>query len=536
MPLEGGGRHVVVMGELAAKIELEASASPFVIGRSPDCHLVLPKHEGDGAPVSRWHCHLYQDKGRKGEPGGWRIADGSPGPVEGSAGPRPSAGGTHLNGLRLRGPEPVGNGDVLQAGPWRFELVLSSAQTIELLDAFRDSGRRTALSVTSTDPRLGLKFGQLHDLVRSLAQTPSFEDSLETILSHACETIAPAEVAAVLEAAGPRGFRVRMAWRKGLGKVANFRFSEALLNSLPPEQSFLLQPRLAERSASQDLNDISSGLLLPLWGKGARVGVLYLDNRRSGTAFTEEDLYSASALAGVISLQLALQRQAELARIEESMARYFAPDVVQRIVESSAGGLARGMEASERNVTVLFVDLEGFASWGHSRTPREIADFLNPYLETAALRIQGCGGHVNKFIGDSVLGIFGALPGDLEALNPARAAAQAVRAAMELPGFWQAEATRRGLPALRVRIGVDSGKSVVGNIGYAGRLEYSVVGDVVNSAARLEKLAPPDRAAVSERTRILAESYFDFEDLGDREVRGLGKMRVFSPVRALRAL
>ncbi|MEK7357046.1 MAG: hypothetical protein AAB250_11395, partial [Bdellovibrionota bacterium] len=93
-------------------------------------------------------------------------------------------------------------------------------------------------------------------------------------------------------------------------------------------------------------------------------GVLYLDNRRNGRTFTEGDLYLGSALASLISLQLALEKQAALARVEENMARYFAPDVVERIVEQSVGSGQVGLDVQERAVTVLFGDMEGFTGAG----------------------------------------------------------------------------------------------------------------------------------------------------------------------------
>jgi len=260
------------------------------------------------------------------------------------------------------------------------------------------------------------------------------------------------------------------------------------------------------------------------------LGVFYMDNRRNGHTFTESDLYLGSAIASLISLQLTLEAQAKITRIEENMARYFAPDVVDRIVEQSADGTVIGLEVQERDVTVLFVDMEAFTEMSRSKTPREISEILNPYLETVALVIQREGGHVNKFIGDAVMGIFGAQPGETDQ-DPARYAAQAVRAALKIPETWAAEAEKRRLPAPRVRIGINSGRAVVGNIGYSARLEYSVLGDTVNVASRFEKLAPPNFAAVSEATRALTIDLFEYESLGVKEIKGVGKLEAFKPLR-----
>lgn len=500
------------------------SAFPFLIGRARDCHLVLPESEELRALTSRWHCHLLLQDGAP------HVVDGSLGPVPGSAAPKPSNTGTRVNGRLIAGPTPLKDGDELEVGPWRFRVrdrEASDASSDILSDVLQGETRL----VDAADPKLREKFGRLHELVQSLARTPDIEQSLRALLAHATERIPAAEVAAVL-LAGPAGeFRVRLAWEKSSGQAHGFRFSSALLRDLPPEQTFLLRSRLKDRSESQSVHDISSGLLLPLWGKGERLGVFYLDNRRNGKTFTEEDLYLGSALSSLISLQLSLERSAQLSRAEENMARYFSPDVVRRIVELSEGGQPVGLEVQERDVSVLFVDMEGFTAMSRNRTPREISEILNPYFETVAGVIQRSGGHVNKFIGDAVMGIFGAQPGESTS-PPARYAEQAVGAALRIPGAWLETAQRLGLPSLRLRVGVNSGRVVVGNIGYAARLEYSVLGDTVNVASRLEKLAPPGGAMVGEQTRLLAGDRFEFREAGEQEIRGVGKMRLFVPLRA----
>ncbi len=506
------------------------SAFPFIIGRSRDCHLVLPDDEALRSTTSRWHCHIIE---RDGEP---HLVDGSLQPAVETGLTKPSIIGTVINGLRISAPAPLRHQDLIAIGPWLFRVraaATAEEEPLEGEDISRDLSQGEGRRVDAADPKLREKFGRLHELVRRLAQTPEIEDSLTTLLSYATGKITAAEVAAILLSDSKTGFHTRLAWEKNLGKTRDFRFSSSLLASLPPEQSFLLKTRLKDRSESQSVQDISSGLLLPLWGKGERLGVFYLDNRRNGKTFTEEDLYLGSAVASLISLQLSLERAAGLARTEENMARYFSPDVVQRIVEQSEGGRPVGLEVQERDVSVLFVDMEGFTALSRAKTPREISELLNPYFETMSRAIQEAGGHVNKFIGDAVMGIFGAQPGETENA-PARYAEQAIWAALVIPKAWAETAARLRLNALRLRIGINSGRAVVGNIGCAARLEYSVLGDTVNIASRLENLAPPGRACVSEQTRALVSDLFEFEDLGEQDIKGVGAMRLYSPLRARR--
>lgn len=529
-PAGSADRWRLVPDSTSGAKTVEVKEAPFVIGRSEDCHLILPEGQQLRALTSRWHCHLTLDGGV------WRVRDGSLSPMPDTGKPKPSITGTRINGRKIPEAAELKHGDLLEIGPWQLEVRLEDKpvpKTVDAGDILQDVAKGEARKVDAADPKLREKFGQLHELVHRLAQIPDIEESLTALLSYATNKITAAEVAAILLAHPDGSFEARTAWEKNLGRMPDFRFSSSLLESLPPDQAFLLQSKLKDRSVSQSVHDISSGLLLPLWGKGERLGIFYLDNRRTGSTFTEEDLYLASAISSLASLQLTLERQAKLARVEENMARYFAPDVVQRIVELSASDGLVGLDVQERNVTVLFVDMEAFTAMARTKTPREISEILNPYLETVARCIQVEGGHVNKFIGDAVMGIFGAQPGQKES-DPPSYAAQAVRAGLAIPDAWKNEAARRKLPASRLRIGINSGRAVVGNIGYSARLEYSVLGDTVNIASRLEKLAPPNRAAVSQATRELVHELFEFEDAGEKDVRGVGKLRVFLPARPTR--
>jgi adenylate cyclase len=523
-----GERWRLLPEDASAPPVIENEKAPFVIGRSEDCDLVLPEGERYRAGTSRWHCCLLNEGSE------WSVRDGSLAPLPDTGRPKPSISGTLVNGRRISSPTILKHGDSIEVGPWRFEILFSDAEPASSLDAgdiLKDVAAGEGRKVDAADPKLKETFGQLHELVQRLAQIPSIEESLTALLSYTTNKIEAAEVASILITHPEGGFDVRLAWQKNLGRVPDFRFSASLLQSLPPDQSFLLESKMHNESESMRVQDISSGLLLPLWGKGERLGVFYMDNRRSGHTFTESDLYLGSAIASLVSLQLTLEEQAKITRIEENMARYFAPDVVDRIIEQSEGGAAIGLEVQEKDVTVLFVDMEAFTEMSRSKTPGEISEILNPYLETVASVIQAEGGHVNKFIGDAVMGIFGAQPGD-DSQDPARCAAQAVRAALKIPGAWAAEAQKRHLPKTRVRIGINSGRAVVGNIGYSARLEYSVLGDAVNVASRFEKLAPPNAAAVSEATRALTAEVFEYESLGQKEIKGVGTLEAFKPLRA----
>ncbi len=147
---------------------------------------------------------------------------------------------------------------------------------------------------------------------------------------------------------------------------------------------------------------------------------------------------------------------------------------------------AESFTAKEREVTVLFTDIIGFTSIGHRLGPAALARFLNRHFEILGEAIHAEGGTIDKYIGDSVMAFWGAptAQGDH--------AERAARAAVEIGRSLRADNARRkrkGLNPVRVRIGIHTGPALAGNIGATGRINYTLVGETVNVAQRLEQFA-----------------------------------------------
>lgn len=141
--------------------------------------------------------------------------------------------------------------------------------------------------------------------------------------------------------------------------------------------------------------------------------------------------------------------------------------------------------SKRRNVTVIFTDLVGFTAMSEQMTAEETAEILNDHFMLVTACIEAEGGIVDKFIGDAVMAVWGAIKRDDDH------AAHACRAVMAICKAIAADNARRimlGKPVLRMRVGIHSGPVVVGNIGAPGRINYTVVGDTVNTAQRLEQL------------------------------------------------
>ncbi|GAB2178031.1 adenylate/guanylate cyclase domain-containing protein [Dongia sp. agr-C8] len=147
---------------------------------------------------------------------------------------------------------------------------------------------------------------------------------------------------------------------------------------------------------------------------------------------------------------------------------------------------AESFTAKEREVTVLFTDIIGFTAIGHRLGPAALARFLNRHFEILGEAIEAEGGTIDKYIGDSVMAFWGAptAQGDH--------AERAARAAVEMGRRLRADNARRkrkGLNPIRVRIGLHTGTALAGNIGATGRINYTLVGETVNVAQRLEQFA-----------------------------------------------
>ncbi len=166
--------------------------------------------------------------------------------------------------------------------------------------------------------------------------------------------------------------------------------------------------------------------------------------------------------------------------IREAFSKYLAPEVVQQLIESPHKLVLGG---ERREITAFFSDVQGFTSISEKLAPEELVDLLNDFLTEITDIILKHQGGVDKFEGDAAIAFFGA-PNDLA--NHAEAACLACvdiqKRMISLREKWR----REGKPELQVRIGLFSGPAVVGNMGSRNRMDYTMMGDTVNTAARLE--------------------------------------------------
>ena len=183
----------------------------------------------------------------------------------------------------------------------------------------------------------------------------------------------------------------------------------------------------------------------------------------------------------------------ERERLRGTLGRYVSGDVADRILSEEDDLSLRG---EVRHVAVLFLDVRGFTTISEKLMPAEVVALLNEYFDVVVDRVAAHGGTVNKFIGDAAMCIWGA-PRHTE-----QGERSAVLCALEIQARaaqLSTERKRRGLTTVGFGIGINAGEAVAGNLGAAKRLEYTVIGDAVNLAQRLESQARAGEVLVSQR-------------------------------------
>ena len=244
-------------------------------------------------------------------------------------------------------------------------------------------------------------------------------------------------------------------------------------------------------------------------------------------------LGTVSLVTGVLSsAEATVKLQWQRRRLRQSLERYLSPAIAARIANQPAeADHLLGGQRSE--VVVLVTDIRGFTDYTHrmgqAGRSLEVVDRLNQYFSELVGAIHAQGGSVDKFIGDSCLAVFGA---PLHRGNPQEAEA-ALRAATEIQRRLERlnEGWReQGLEPWHQVIALSFGPVISGNIGSAARMDYTVIGDAVNNASRLESFAKQSGYALvlSEAVAALLDPSWTLLDLGDQELRGQQRQRVFA--------
>lgn len=199
-------------------------------------------------------------------------------------------------------------------------------------------------------------------------------------------------------------------------------------------------------------------------------------------------------------------------RIRRTFGQYVSPEVMDKLLEQKAD-----MRSEKRYVCVMFLDIRGFTRFAEKKTPEDVVAFLDSLFEFMIEIVNRNNGIINKFLGDGFMAVFGA------PLSDGNESLRAVTAAKEILQHLDREIAEEKILPTSVGIGLHAGEAVTGSIGSAVRQEYTVIGDVVNLASRIEQLNKKfdSRLLVSEEVwRAVSESVSHAQRIGDTQVKG----------------
>ena len=516
------------------------------LGRAPSCGLVLI------APgVSRQHAWLQVGGGRA------FLRDAG------------SRYGTILNGKMLAGEEEIHAGDVFEIGEVSITVdhavtekqvlsertpVMSASATIvrrvdDLLppvpvpaggsgapaapygafverrkaerrkvDAGRPSGQRRS----GRDRRGGRLLRLLTEIGRTLVTVQPLPQVLARVGDLVFDAVSAERVFLMLRDSYDQPLTARVMRNRDGSTPENVSLSRTIVSTVMRDRvAMLATDALADSrldaAASIHMMSIRSFMCAPLWNRSEVIGVLYCDNPLS-RKFTEDDLEVFTALCNYAAVSIEQARLSQQLLDEttrrERLQRYHSPGVVKRILHT--GGAPDGsFAAQEREVSVMFCDIVGFTGQCEHMAPSAVGAMLNAFFGRMCDVIFEHEGTLDKFIGDAILAVFGAPFEQKDHAVRSVAAALAMRAALE-----RFNADRPERP-IQIRIAINSGAALTGDIGSPRRKEFTVLGDVVNTASRMESsVAKPGQIVISQNTRALVGDTFRLESLGRANLRG----------------
>jgi adenylate cyclase len=260
------------------------------------------------------------------------------------------------------------------------------------------------------------------------------------------------------------------------------------------------------------MQQVRSAICAPLVSSEDQVlGVLYVDNFSLAKRFGENDLDFLIAFAGIVAVALENASFAERIRREaltrSNFERFFTPQLAARIANA---GEAIRLGGEKRRVAVLFSDIRGFTALSETMNADVMAKHLTEYFTEMVECVFRHGGTLDKFIGDAVMAQWGAPIAEEDDADRAVAAALDMMQELDvLNTRWRAE----GRPEFKIGIGINYGDAFAGNIGSERRLEYTVIGDTVNTASRLCSKAAGGEIIISEDCRRALASPPALEEL-----------------------
>jgi adenylate cyclase len=485
----------------------ELRSGETIIGRAPSCGIVI-----NHPSVSRQHARVVVGVT------GARLTDLG------------STFGTSRAGVAVSGEAEIQPGDRITIG--RVEVTLTrpaaASQLIlsddrKVLDVSATVRRPVAAAAASRGASADAArlMALLSEIGRTLVTAESPQAIFGRVVDLVFETVAAERVFLLMREAADRGLTPRVIRHHDGRQPETATLSRTVVNTVMRDRVAMLatdafdDARLDLASSLHELN-IRSFMCAPLWNRTEVIGVLYADTPRA-RQFSESDLDVFTALSNYAAVAIeqarVADRLAEERRRREQLQRYHSPGVVNRILADRAPGT--GLLAEIDDASVMFCDIVGFTTQAEGMAPMAVAGMLNEFFAAMTAAIFEHGGTLDKFIGDAILSVFGA---------PFRRpdhALSAVRAAIGMRKALAALNARHPERPLEMRLAIHSGRLLAGDVGSPERREFTVLGDTVNIASRLQSyVSAPGQIVISKDTYQRVRSEIAASPLGPVTLRG----------------
>lgn len=217
-------------------------------------------------------------------------------------------------------------------------------------------------------------------------------------------------------------------------------------------------------------------------------------------------------------------------KVKSAMGKYMSQDVMKRVIQNIDN---LGLGGKKSTVTVLFSDIRGFTSMSEQMSAQEVSEILNEYFTEMEPIITKYNGIINKFIGDAVMAVFGE---PIQDKNHPQNAVKCAYAMLEKVKELQIKWAQENKPKIEIGIGVNTGEVFVGNIGSINRMEYTVIGDTVNLASRLESYNKvyKTKLLISTSTYEEVKGIVDVIKISDVQIRGkANKMNIYEVLKVI---
>src|SRR5437879_5258192 len=270
------------------------------------------------------------------------------------------------------------------------------------------------------------------------------------------------------------------------------------------------------------IQSVRSAMCTPLMGSDQKVlGILYVDNLTATHSFADEDLEFLIAFGGLTAVAIENSQLSERIRrealVRSNFERYFSPNIAQVIAQQQDAGR---LPSEKRPVVVFFSDIRGFTPMSETMSPDEIARLLTEYFTEMVDKVFEFGGTLDKFMGDAIMALWGApIVHEDDADRAVQCAIAQLKELEKLNAKWKQE----GRTEVQIGIAINFGEVFAGNIGSDRRLEYTVIGDAVNTAYRLCGKAGPNEILISEPFYQQLKKKPDVETLEPIQVKGKAK-------------